>query len=78
MGVLGPIQLVGRRRGEYPLVQDTVKQECFSVVEPEQINEAAVSQKDLLTCPKKDHIQQKEVLGTIMENAEHNCSSTLR
>ena len=22
MGVLGPIQLVGRRRGEYPLVQD--------------------------------------------------------
>ena len=24
MGVLGPIQLIGRRRGEYPLVQDTV------------------------------------------------------
>ena len=24
MGVLGPIQLVGRRHGEYPLVQDTV------------------------------------------------------
>ena len=26
MGVLGPIQLIGRRRGEYPLVQDTVSQ----------------------------------------------------
>ena len=25
MGVLGPIQLIGRRRGEYPLVQDTVR-----------------------------------------------------
>ena len=25
MGVLGPIQLIGRRRGEYHLVQDTVK-----------------------------------------------------
>src|SRR3954471_15426280 len=24
MGVLGPIQLIGRRRDEYPLVQDTV------------------------------------------------------
>ena len=24
MGVLGPIQLIGRRRVEYPLVQDTV------------------------------------------------------
>ena len=24
MGILGPIQLIGRRRGEYPLVQDTV------------------------------------------------------
>ena len=24
MGVLSPIQLVGRQRGEYPLVQDTV------------------------------------------------------
>ena len=24
IGVLGPIQLIGRRRGEYPLVQDTV------------------------------------------------------
>ena len=24
MGVLGPIQLIGRRRGEYPLVQDTI------------------------------------------------------
>ena len=24
MGVLVPIQLIGRRRGEYPLVQDTV------------------------------------------------------
>ena len=24
MGVLAPIQLIGRRRGEYPLVQDTV------------------------------------------------------
>ena len=24
MGVAGPIQLIGRRRGEYPLVQDTV------------------------------------------------------
>ena len=24
MGVLGPIQLIGRRRGEYPLVHDTV------------------------------------------------------
>ena len=23
MGVLGPIQLIGRRRGEYPLAQDT-------------------------------------------------------
>ena len=24
VGVLGPIQLIGRRRVEYPLVQDTV------------------------------------------------------
>src|SRR4051812_37641384 len=24
MGILGPIQLIGRRRSEYPLVQDTV------------------------------------------------------
>ena len=24
LGVLGPIQLIGGRRGEYPLVQDTV------------------------------------------------------
>ena len=24
MGLLGPIQLIGRRRGEYPLVQYTV------------------------------------------------------
>ena len=24
MGVLGPIQLIGRRRVEYPLVKDTV------------------------------------------------------
>ena len=30
MGVLGPIQLIGRRRGEYPLVQDTVNN--FEVV----------------------------------------------
>ena len=29
MGVLGPIQLIGRRRGEYPRVQDTVKEEAF-------------------------------------------------
>ena len=28
MGVLGPIQLIGRRRGEYPLVQDTVNDLC--------------------------------------------------
>ena len=25
MGILGPIQLIGRRCGEYPLVQDTVR-----------------------------------------------------
>ena len=25
MGVLGPIQLIGRRRGEYPLLQDIIK-----------------------------------------------------
>ena len=24
MGVLGPIQLIGRQHGEYPLVQDTI------------------------------------------------------
>ena len=26
MGVLGPIQLIGRRRVEYPLIQDTVSE----------------------------------------------------
>ena len=30
MGVLGPIQLIGRRRVEYPLVQDTVTIVCLS------------------------------------------------
>ena len=25
MGVLGPIQLIGRRCDEYPLVQDTIR-----------------------------------------------------
>ena len=28
MGVLSPIQLIGRRRVEYPLVQDTVTHDC--------------------------------------------------
>ena len=29
MGVFGPIQLVERRRGEYPLVQDTVRGRAY-------------------------------------------------
>ena len=32
MGVLGPIQLIGRRHIEYPLVQDTVTSSSLSLI----------------------------------------------
>ena len=34
MGVLGPIQLIGRRRVEYPLVQDTVNKALIDCAGP--------------------------------------------